>query len=219
MHAPIKESGFTLIELVVVIGVLGILASIGIPAFIGFVDEARYQSAKAQLINCRRGCLANPNSPPLLASLPGVDVSTVSTCKDTAFARIGSNCCLSLNLANGSKNEDAGWALNFSGCTDCDVCKNDPNISSDGYIKDMGSFNAKYKGNIAYGGITTNFGRRVDWNHKWCSCERPCDQFGQYRTLTLERPDPSISAADWIEVYSELTPFCEETGYAKGVYC
>lgn len=218
MHAPIKESGFTLIELVVVIGVLGILASIGIPAFIGFVDEARYQSAKAQLINCRRGCMANPNSPPLLASLPGVDVSTVSTCKDTAFARIGSNCCLSLNLANGSKNEDAGWALNFSGCTDCDVCKNDPNISSDGYIKDMKAFNAKYGGavgsTVKYGGITSGGGSSRNWNHQWCSCERPCDQYGQYNTFT-----PLDPSAPFNEPHPELKAFCEETGYGKGVFC
>ncbi|WP_409228215.1 type IV pilin protein [Gudongella sp. SC589] len=45
-----EKAGFTLIELIVVIAVLGILASIGIPRFIGIIEEAE-----------RATCLANRN--------------------------------------------------------------------------------------------------------------------------------------------------------------
>jgi len=36
-----REEGFTLIELVVVIGILGVLAVIAVPRYMGYIDEAR----------------------------------------------------------------------------------------------------------------------------------------------------------------------------------
>ena len=44
-----KQKGFTLIELLVVIAILGILAAVGVPAYQGFQQKAKYNSAKA---NC-----------------------------------------------------------------------------------------------------------------------------------------------------------------------
>ncbi|CAM2832095.1 prepilin-type N-terminal cleavage/methylation domain-containing protein [Hathewaya histolytica] len=43
-----KKKGFTLIELIVVIAILGILAAILLPRFSGFTDSAREKAAKSE---------------------------------------------------------------------------------------------------------------------------------------------------------------------------
>ena len=49
-----KDRGFTLVELMIVIVIIGILAAIAIPRFIGAQDRARISAAKAQLNSVRQ---------------------------------------------------------------------------------------------------------------------------------------------------------------------
>ena len=49
-----KDQGFTLVELMIVIVIIGILAAIAIPRFIGAQDRARISAAKAQLNSVRQ---------------------------------------------------------------------------------------------------------------------------------------------------------------------
>lgn len=47
------KKGFTLIELIVVIAILGILAAVLIPKFTSFTDDARKNSAKSEAKTCQ----------------------------------------------------------------------------------------------------------------------------------------------------------------------
>jgi|TARA_B110000285_G_scaffold35123_1_gene37604 type IV pilus assembly protein PilA len=53
-----SQKGFTLIELLVVIAILGILAAVGVPAYQGFQQKAKYNSAKANFTNAKAFIMA-----------------------------------------------------------------------------------------------------------------------------------------------------------------
>jgi type IV pilus assembly protein PilA len=48
-----RESGFTLIELMITVAIIGILASIAMPAFRDYAARAKVTEALVQLTNCR----------------------------------------------------------------------------------------------------------------------------------------------------------------------
>ena len=58
----IKNEGFSLVELVVVIAVLAILSAVAIPAFIGVRNNARVSAAKNSLVTILKECIAAESS-------------------------------------------------------------------------------------------------------------------------------------------------------------
>jgi prepilin-type N-terminal cleavage/methylation domain-containing protein len=59
-----SRAGFTLIELIVVIVILGVIAAIIIPSFTRYIEKAKEQACAENLINLTQGFLAEINSNP-----------------------------------------------------------------------------------------------------------------------------------------------------------
>lgn len=48
-HSPLKNQGFTLIEVMIVVGILGIIGAIAVPVYRNYITTSKQQSARAVL--------------------------------------------------------------------------------------------------------------------------------------------------------------------------
>jgi prepilin-type N-terminal cleavage/methylation domain-containing protein len=101
-----RRGGFTMIELIFVIVILGILAAVALPKFIGVSEQARNSKVQAFV-----GTLNRTVGPTLWSKsiAEGKNGSITSYCKDIAnyvdvpsdVLSIGNDCTITLNTSNG----------------------------------------------------------------------------------------------------------------------
>ena len=56
LHAKKEASGFTLIELMVVVVIVGVLSAVGVPKLLAANDKAKDAAAQAEVVNAAKTC-------------------------------------------------------------------------------------------------------------------------------------------------------------------
>lgn len=96
-----KNRGFTLIELIVVIAILGVLIAILVPSMLGFMDNARKTSVKAEAKTILTAAQSYMTSEVLINNVPAATAQgtcdmTNLAAKNLVDANIGSHGQLSI---------------------------------------------------------------------------------------------------------------------------
>lgn len=100
----IRKDGFTLIELMVVVAIVGVLTAVGLPQLTKAQDKAKGSAAKAELVNFSKSC-----------SIALVTGAAVPVAAD--FGNSTGTCAASSTLANTGGNESWEVAIDASGVT------------------------------------------------------------------------------------------------------
>jgi prepilin-type N-terminal cleavage/methylation domain-containing protein len=94
-----EESGFTLVELTIVLLILGILMTIAVPSYLSFKDNASKQAAKADVSQAMRSVMSygadnypnatsDPNADPTDTGYTGMTLSRLATKYDAAISTV-----------------------------------------------------------------------------------------------------------------------------------
>ena len=153
-----KTLGFTLVELMIVVAIIGLLAAIAIPAFTRYVRKARTTEAVAQLNKEWSGSLTYYESEHTVAS--GLVLTKEFPGPSASWANASECGCLTGAACPGTNsiwNSDAVWqALNFS--------LPDPHHYMPGYsasgTETAALFTAFSKGDMNCNGILAEFSRQ-----------------------------------------------------------
>ena len=89
-----RKNGFTLIELMVVVAIVGVLSAVGIPQLLAAQDKAKDAAAKAEVVNAAKTC--------------SIDLLTgASGYVDADFPLVSGGCAVSSDLV-GTSTSSAG---------------------------------------------------------------------------------------------------------------
>jgi prepilin-type N-terminal cleavage/methylation domain-containing protein len=92
-----EESGFTLVELTIVLLILGILMTIAVPAYLTFKDKASKTAAKADVSQAQRAVISygadnypnapnDPNADPTDSGYTAIDLNKLATKYDASIS-------------------------------------------------------------------------------------------------------------------------------------
>ena len=95
-----KQNGFTLIELMVVVAIVGVLSAVGIPQLLSAQDSAKDAAAEAEVVNAAKTC--------------SIDLLTGSSGYVAAdFPLVSGSCAVSSDLV-GTSTSSAGTTYTVS---------------------------------------------------------------------------------------------------------